>query len=140
VATRSVVDHENWRQLGELDHILAPMEKGVLERALLELEWLNAEFRAEIRGQVAVAWEVSAHGAATSVERVVAAAKRLGVKFDVETHPAPEQAGVCGGFFTHPPGVEDAAAELRALLEDHEIDDDLLPHAVSQPFLGIGPY
>ena len=93
-----------------------------------------------IRGQVAVAWEASAHGAATSVEHVVAAAKRLGVKFDVETHPAPEeQAGVCGGFFTHPPGVEDAAAELRALLEDHEIDEDVLPHAVSQPFLGIGP-
>ena len=52
MATRAVVDHENWQQLGELDHILAPMEKGGLERALLELEWLNAEFRAEIRGQV----------------------------------------------------------------------------------------
>ena len=46
MATRAVVDHENWQQLGELDHILAPMEKGGLERALLEIADLRAKVQA----------------------------------------------------------------------------------------------
>lgn len=141
VAARKFVDRANWKHKFELAHYLESLseEREHDKKAMLQLEWLNADFSAVERAELLHAWESTGHVLeheasarvlsskqpvnardSNSVAHVVAAAKKLGVIFEPPVH---ETGGdVFKGFFNRAEPL-DSEGEWLAMLEAHGIHD-----------------